>query len=131
MAECSRVVSKIGSSATVTDDGLVGIAVMPERIIREDVQIGDGIMINSQDDCVIMAVRTVEQKLALKEHEIVMVYDYVSDSSGSPTMPSFTLTSYSPISYESDPEEYEDSLISPYIPEAVLRSPDSPFALLW
>ena len=106
---------------------------MPERIIREDVQIGDGIMINSdsQDDCVIMAVRTVEQKLALKEHEIVMVYDYVSDSSGSSTTPSFTLTSYSPISYESDPEEYEDSLISPYIPEAVLHSPDSPFALLW
>ncbi|KAG7640324.1 hypothetical protein ISN44_As02g001810 [Arabidopsis suecica] len=111
----------------------IGIAVTPERIIREDVQIGDGIMINSdsQDDYVIMAVRTVEQKLALKEHEIVMVYDYVSDSSGSPTTPSFTLTSYSPISYESDPEEYEDSLIFPYIPEVVLHSPDSPFALLW
>ncbi|KAL9298654.1 hypothetical protein AtEden1_Chr2g0223541 [Arabidopsis thaliana] len=133
VAECSRVVSKIGSSATVTDVGLVGIAIMPERIIREDVKIGDGMMIDSdsQDDCVTKAVRTVEQELTTEEHEIVMVYDYVSGSSGSSSTPSFTLTPYSPISYESDQEEYEDPPISPYISEAVVHSPDSTFALLW
>jgi len=47
-----------------------------------------------------------------------MVHDYVSVSSSSSATPSFALSSYSPISYESDPE-------------VVDHFPDSPFALLW
>ncbi|KAG7635998.1 Zinc finger CCHC-type [Arabidopsis thaliana x Arabidopsis arenosa] len=110
-----------------------GIAAMPERIIREDVQIRDGMMIDSdcEDDFVITGVRTVEQKLASEGHEIVMVHDYVSVSSKSSASPSFALSLYSPISYESDPKEDQDPPISPYVPEAVDHSPDSPFALLW
>jgi len=133
VAECSRVVSKIGSSATVTDVGLVGIAIMPERIIREDVKIGDGMMIDSdcEDECVITGVRTVEQELALKGHEIVMVHVYVSVPTSSSATPSFALNPYSSISYESDPDEDEDPPVSPYVPEAIDHSPDSPFALLW
>ncbi|KAL9840347.1 putative transcription factor interactor and regulator CCHC(Zn) family [Arabidopsis thaliana] len=141
----------------VRKDVVEWIAAMPERIIREDVQIRDGMMIDSdcEDDFVITGVRTVEQKLASEGHEIVMVHDYVSVSSKSSASPSFALSLYSPISYESDPKEDQDPPISPYVPEAVDppispyipeavdppispyvpeavdHSPDSPFALLW
>ncbi|KAL9299135.1 hypothetical protein AtEden1_Chr2g0228911 [Arabidopsis thaliana] len=94
---------------------------------REDVHIGDGMMIDSdcEDDCVITGVRTVEQQLAPKGHEIVMVHDYVT------IVRMIALNPYSAISYESDPDEDEDPPVSPYVPEAIDHSHDSPFALLW
>ncbi|CAA0360076.1 unnamed protein product [Arabidopsis thaliana] len=130
VAECSRVISETRSSDTVADFGLAGIAAMSEQ---EDVHIGDGMMIDSdcEDDCVITGVRTVEQELALKGHEIVMVHVYVSVPTSSSATPSFALNPYSLISYESDPDEDEDPPVSPYVPEAIDHSPDSPFALLW
>ncbi|OAP11116.1 hypothetical protein AXX17_AT2G06250 [Arabidopsis thaliana] len=108
----------------------VGIVAMSEQ---EDVHIGDGMMIDSdcEDDCVITGVRTVEQELGLKGHEIVMVHVYVSVPTSSSATPSFALNPYSPISYESDPDEDEDPPVSPYVPEAIDHSPDSHFALLW
>nr|AAD29792.1 hypothetical protein [Arabidopsis thaliana]ABE65436.1 hypothetical protein At2g09840 [Arabidopsis thaliana] len=84
-----------------------------------------------EDECVITGVRTVEQELALKGHEIVMVHVYVSVPTSSSATPSFALNPYSSISYESDPDEDEDPPVSPYVPEAIDHSPDSPFALLW
>ncbi|KAG7530255.1 Retrotransposon gag domain [Arabidopsis suecica] len=124
VAECSRVMSETRSSDTVADFGLAGIAAMSER---EDVHIGDGMMIDSdcEDDCVITGVRTVEQELAPKGHEIVMVHDYVT------IVRMIALNPYSAISYESDPDEDEDPPVSPYVPEAIDHSHDSPFALLW
>ena len=130
VAECSRVISETRSSDTVADFGLAGIVALSEQ---EDVHIGDGMMIDSdcEDECVITGVRTVEQELALKGHEIVMVHVYVSVPTSSSATPSFALNPYSSISYESDPDEDEDPPVSPYVPEAIDHSPDSPFALLW
>ncbi|KAG7533287.1 Zinc finger CCHC-type superfamily [Arabidopsis thaliana x Arabidopsis arenosa] len=133
MAECSRVMSETDSSDTDVDDDHVEGVVIPELIVLEDVLAEDEVMtdMDSSDDCVLMAVRTVQHEMAPEEDEIVMVHDYVNVSSDSPATPSFTLSPLSPESVELDPEEFGDIPVSPYVPEFTALPLDPPFAAMW
>ncbi|KAG7564400.1 Zinc finger CCHC-type [Arabidopsis suecica] len=86
---------------------------------------------DSSDDCVLMAVRTVQQEMAPEGHEIVMVHDYVSVSSDSPARPSVTLSPLSSMSDELDPKEFGDLPVSPYVLKFITHSSDTLFAAMW